>query len=295
MRWVLITGATSGIGRACARRLAQVGYGVIACGRSPQALRSLEREAETDHLLLVPLSLDVTDVQEITNAVESAEIITGGQGIDVIVNNAGYGQTGFLLELTTEQVRHQFDVNLFSVLELTKAFLPQLERNHGLVVNMGSILSRLSVPWVGLYGTVKNALRVVTDVLRVELHGAGIRVVLVEPGAIKTPFFETAIANQGAGASSAIRRDSPYTPLGRLSVLYTRARLRLEQVNYRPFLLFPPIGADRVAELLVRIVRRRTGRRRYVIPFGAGAVLRLINLLPRPLLDHFKRRAFYLA
>ncbi|HUX19814.1 MAG TPA: SDR family oxidoreductase [Spirochaetia bacterium] len=294
MRWVLVTGATSGIGKACARRLAEAGYGVIACGRRPQALRAIEAEAARDHLMLVPLSLDVTDPGEIHNAVEKTEIITSGQGIDVLVNNAGYGQTGFLLELSGEQLRHQFDVNFFSVLEMTKALLPQLERNRGTVINMGSILSRLSVPWVGLYGTVKNALHMITDVLRVELHGAGIRVVLVEPGAIKTPFFDTAIASQGVGDQPEASSPTPFPPGGRLAVLYTRARLRLSQVAYRPFLLFPPIQVDRVADLVVRIVRRRSRRRQYVVPLGAGALLSLLKLIPRPLLDHFKRRAFYL-
>jgi NAD(P)-dependent dehydrogenase (short-subunit alcohol dehydrogenase family) len=254
----------------------------------------LETEASRDHLSLVPLSLDVTDSSEIRNAIDATEIITSGRGIDALVNNAGYGQTGFLVELSGDQVRRQFDVNLFSVLELTKAMLPQLERNHGVVVNMGSIISRITVPWIGLYGTVKSALRVMTDVLRIELQSAGIRVVLVEPGAVKTPFFDTAIENQGTGNHEAPAASSDVQS-GKPAPRYSRARLRLSQVGYRPFLLFPPVGPGRVADLIVKIIRRRTSRRRYVVPPGAGALLGLLRLVPGPLLDYFKRRAFYLS
>lgn len=305
MKWVLVTGATSGIGRASARRLAEHGYGVIACGRNPEALAEIGRDASRDGLVMVPLSLDVTEPEEIRNAVTSCMSITAGEGIHALINNAGYGQTGFLLELSKDQVRRQFEVNLFSVLELTKALLAQLQQNRGVVVNMGSIISRIAVPWVGLYAAAKNALRVVSDVLRMELHGAGIRVVLVEPGAIRTSFFERAIAAQGTEEPSSPSAKEPdaeehgnrFSDRVRtaLSEVYTGARKRLSQVGYRPFLVFPPVGADRVANLIVRIVRRRAVRRRYVVPRGAAALLALLRLLPSPLLDRFKRRAFYLA
>lgn len=300
MRWVLVTGATSGIGRACARRLAEAGFGVIASGRNARALEQIEAEAEREGLRLVPLSLDVTDAAEVANAAHVTEAITLGQGIDALVNNAGYGQTGFLLELTAAQVRNQFDVNLFSVLELTKAFLPQLERNKGVVINMGSIISRVAIPWVGLYSTVKRALRVMSDVMRLELQGAGIRVVLVEPGAIRTSFFDTAIAEQAGGAPDAASETAALRRTGSrlvapLSQVYDRARLLLAKAGYRPFLIFPPVGPERVAAVVLRIVRVRTHRRRYVVPPGAGMLLSLLRLVPQGLLDHFKRQAFYLA
>lgn len=291
MRWILITGATSGIGRACARRLAEAGFGVIACGRNARALESLRSEAVRDDLLMVPLSLDVTASAQIANAVQRTKLITSGRGIDVLINNAGYGQTGFLLELSRDQVRRQFEVNLFSILELTRALLPQLERNRGTVINMGSIISRFAAPWVGLYGTVKNALRVLTEVMRVELLGSGIRVVLVEPGATRTAFFDTAIAQQGTadgGRGPATRADT-------LAARYARARAGLAQSGYRPFRFLPAVTPNRVADLVLKIVRFPTPRRRYVVPPGAGLMLGLLRLLPRALLDRFSRRAFYLA
>lgn len=301
MRWIFVTGATSGIGRACARRLAEAGHGVIASGRNARALAQIESEAERDGLKLIPLSLDVTDQAEVANAARAAETITLGHGIDVLVNNAGYGQTGFLLELTREQIRNQFDVNLFSVLELTKALLPQLERNRGVVVNMGSIISRVAIPWVGLYGTVKHALRVMSDVMRLELQGAGIRVVLVEPGAIRTSFFDTAIAEQAGGApeataaTAALRRRTGPRLGASLSQIYARAKLLLAEAGYRPFLLFPPVGPERVAAVILRIVQARTNRRRFVVPPGAGILLSLLRLVPGSILDRFKRQAFHLT
>lgn len=303
MKWVLVTGATSGIGRACARSLAEAGFGVIATGRNREALAAIEEEAACDGLVMVPLALDVTKPEAIRRAAERCEIATAGEGIHALVNNAGYGQTGFLLELSREQIRTQFEVNVFSVLELTKALLAQLERNRGVVINMGSIISRVTIPWVGLYAAAKNALRVVSEVLRLELHAAGIRVVLVEPGAIRTPFFERAIAGQGGAAvrspgSGAAQRASEHgseSLWGTISETYARARRRLSQAHYRPFLIFPPVGAAKVADLVVRIVQRRTVRRRYVVPPGAAAMLGVLRLLPVRLLDRFKRRAFYLA
>lgn len=292
MRWIFITGATSGIGRECTRRLAEAGHGVIACGRNAQALAELEAEASRDRLVMVPLSLDVTDPAAIENAVRATELITAGRGIDVLINNAGYGQTGFLLELSRDQVRRQFEVNLFAVLELTRALLPQLERNRGTVINIGSIISRLASPWVGLYGTVKSALRVLTEVMRVELLGARIRVVLVEPGAIRTSFFDTAIAHQAGGsdATGDVRNLSDT-----LSSRYAHARARLARTGYRPFHFLPSVSPKRVADLILRIVSFPVPRRRYVVPRGTGFALGLLRLLPRTLLDRFSRRAFHLA
>lgn len=295
MKWVLVTGATSGIGQACALRLARAGYGVMAGGRRASALRALEAKATREGLNLIPLSLDVTDSSEIDNAARAAELATAGRGIDILINNAGYAQTGFLLELSREQVRQQFEVNLFSVLALTKALLPQLERNRGTVVNIGSVISRVAVPWVGLYGTVKSSLRVLTEVMRMELQAAHIQVVLVEPGAVRTQFFDTAIAQQGVGDEEMRPSRAGSPRLASLSASYARARERLQRGDYRPFRLMPLSSPERVAGLILKVVRRHAVRKSYVVPPGVGALLSLLSLLPASLVDRFKRRGFYLA
>jgi NADP-dependent 3-hydroxy acid dehydrogenase YdfG len=179
----MITGATSGIGRACAEHLAARGHTVIATGRNRKVLAELQELSARRAWKVHSLHLDVTDATEVASVVEEATRLCGG--IDALVNNAGVGQAGFLADVTSQQLRGQFAVSLFGLFDVTRAFLPQLIAYHGVVLNIGSIMGRMTAPWMGAYGAVKAAVRSLTETMRVELSAVGVRVVLIEPGAVE--------------------------------------------------------------------------------------------------------------
>jgi NAD(P)-dependent dehydrogenase (short-subunit alcohol dehydrogenase family) len=193
---ILITGATSGIGRDAALRLARAGHLVLAGGRRPDALAALAREARgRARGRLEPVTLDVTDPASVRAARALAERRTGGRGLDVLVNNAGYALPGPLEALAERDLRQLFDTNVFGLLAVTRAFVPAMrERGQGRVVNVGSIMGRVAMPLLGAYNATKHAVAAMTDTLRMELAPFGITVVLVEPGAVRTGFAAQALA-----------------------------------------------------------------------------------------------------
>jgi len=280
LRWVFITGATSGIGRACAEHLASRGFGVVATGRNPQALTELAERSRSSGWHLETLPLDVTSSEQVAAAAVAARALSGGAGIDVLVNNAGMGQAGFLADLPTEKLRSQFEVSLFGLHAVTCALLPQLASRAGIVINIGSIMGRMTTPWMGAYGAVKAAVRSLTETLRVELGSLGVHVVLMEPGAVETAFHKRAID----GSVQEVPAGSPYGG----------TYAWLAQNDYRPFFLMSAVSPLEVARLVERIVGRRRPKARYVLPFAAHALLLLMRLTPRVLMDPLKRRVFHL-
>ncbi len=182
---ILITGCSSGIGRATALEAAGRGHRVYATARRPESLRDLEKER------LRTLALDVTDAASIRDAVASA--IGEAGSIDALVNNAGYGQYGAVEDVTAEEWRQQFDVNLFGAVETTRAVLPAMrEKRSGTIVNVSSVGGKIAIPFAAPYCASKHALEAVSDALRVEVAPFGIRVVVVEAGPIETRFADRA-------------------------------------------------------------------------------------------------------
>jgi len=190
---ILITGASSGFGRETAKLFHQNGWNVIATMRSP------EKETELNKLSNIMLSkLDVTDKQSVQNAVK-AGIEKFGK-IDVLVNNAGYGAMGALEAATEEQVKQQFDVNFFGLIEVTKAVLPVMRQHKaGVIINISSIGGRLTFPFCSLYHATKFAVEGLTESLQYELNPLGIQLKIVEPGGYKTEFAGRSMALFGAG------------------------------------------------------------------------------------------------
>ncbi len=181
---VLITGCSSGIGRATAARLAAGGHTVYATARRPETLADLAAAG------CRTLALDVTDEASMRAAVDAVE-----GGVGVLVNNAGYSQSGALETVAPEDVRRQFETNVFGVLRLTQLVLPGMrEQRWGRIVNVGSMGGRLTFPGGGVYHATKHALEAISDALRFEVQGFGIDVVLVQPGLIRTGFADTAVA-----------------------------------------------------------------------------------------------------
>lgn len=184
-RAALITGASSGIGKACALRLARGGWRVLAgVRRREDGERLLEEAGER----LEPVLLDVTEARSIAAAAERL----GEGALQGLVNNAGIALGLPLEHLPLDELRRQLEVNLVGQVAVTQALLPHLRRGPGRIVNVGSIAGRSALPFLGAYAASKHALEAVTDSLRVELRPFGIEVAIVEPGTIATEIWQTA-------------------------------------------------------------------------------------------------------
>lgn len=187
-----MTGASSGIGEACARRLASMGFHVFAGVRKPE---DGERLRSADGGGIVPLRIDVTDAESIAAAVKEVTDAVGPSGLAGLVNNAGIAVPAPIEHQPIEDFRRQIDVNLIGQVAVTQAFLPLLRAAQGRIVNVGSIGGRVAVPLLGAYAASKFALEGFTDTLRRELRPWGIHVSIMEPGTIATPIWDKGIVS----------------------------------------------------------------------------------------------------
>jgi len=183
---IFITGASSGIGKATSLLFASKGWNVIATMRSP------EKETELSLLNeILLLEADVTDIKSISMAIEQG-INKFGQ-IDVLLNNAGYGQQGIFEAVSHEKIRQQFEVNVFGLMETTRAILPHFRsKKTGTIINITSGVGRVTVPLVSIYAASKFAVEGFSESLSYELESQNIKVKIVEPGYIATPFYQRA-------------------------------------------------------------------------------------------------------
>lgn len=184
---VVVTGASTGIGAACALDYARRGMRVFAGVRDPQAGEALASKGGSS---LIPITLDVTDELSIARSVEVVQGVVGDAGLGGLVNNAGIAIASPLEVIPLAQLRKQLEVNVIGQIAVTQAFLPLLRRGRGRIVNMGSIAGRSTIPLLGPYSASKYALEALTDALRMELQPWGIQVSIIEPGAIATPIWE---------------------------------------------------------------------------------------------------------
>jgi len=191
-RSVLVTGCSSGIGLATAEVLRSNGWTVYPTARKTEDLESLKQSG------FDAVELDVGSSESIASAVGILLEKTGGK-LGAIVNNAGFGMPGAIEDLTRDAMRQQFEVNLFGLQELTNQLIPLFRKQgYGRIVNVSSVVGRISLPFMGIYSASKFALEAVSDALRVELLMDGIGVSLIEPGPISTK-FSTNCAGQGEG------------------------------------------------------------------------------------------------
>jgi len=184
---IVVTGTSTGIGRACALDLARRGFQVFAGIRQESAGTSLAEECGDR---LTPLILDITDEEQVHQAVQTVTDALEDQPLAGLVNNAGITVHGPLEFVPATDLRRQLEVNVVSQLTVTQGFLPLLRRSRGRVVLMGSVSGLLAVPGFGPYSMSKYALEAMADVLRLELSPWGIQVALIQPGAIETPIWE---------------------------------------------------------------------------------------------------------
>lgn len=184
---VVVTGASTGIGAACALDYARRGMRVFAGVRDPRAGEALASKGGSS---LIPITLDITDELSIAQSVEVVQRVVGDAGLGGLVNNAGIAIASPLEVIPLAQLRKQLEVNVIGQIAVTQAFLPLLRRGRGRIVNMGSIAGRSTIPLLGPYSASKYALEALTDALRMELQPWGIQVSIIEPGAIATPIWE---------------------------------------------------------------------------------------------------------
>jgi NAD(P)-dependent dehydrogenase (short-subunit alcohol dehydrogenase family) len=261
-RTMLITGATSGIGRAIALEMAQRGYTVFATGRRKAALQELDNASE--HIVALPL--DVTDSTSITQVKEEILRQTNNQGVDILVNNAGFGVYGPLLDISDESLRQQFEVNVFGMVAVTRAFAkPMMARRQGRIINISSVAGRFTLPFAGPYIASKFALEALSDTMRMEMAPFNVKVVILEPGLIRTNFLESAY-----DVSPALRsQTSPFAP-------YLKSFERLVDPNYAN-----APGPEVIASTVAKIAATPSPRARYVVPWqNVFAILFLRHLLP---------------
>lgn len=272
---VLITGCSSGIGRATAERLAVAGWTVHATARHPESLAGLERHG------CRTLALDVTDEASMAAAVRAVEEAEGAVG--VLVNNAAYSQSGAVESVTMESVRRQFETNVFGLLRLTQLVLPGMrEQGWGKVVNVSSMGGRLTLPGGGMYHATKHAVEAISDALRFEVEGFGIDVILIEPGLVRTGFAQAAATSVREGATG---HPEPYAD-------FNAHVARLTEEAYEG-----PLGRlggepDDVAEAIERAITKRRAPTRVTVTPSAKLFLGAHAVLPDRLWDRVLRTSY---
>jgi NADP-dependent 3-hydroxy acid dehydrogenase YdfG len=260
---VLITGCSTGIGRATAERLASAGLPVYATARRPESIEDLnERGCKT-------LALDVTDEQSMRAAVEQVEQAEGAVG--ALVNNAGYSQSGAVESVRLDDVRKQFETNVFGLLRMCQLVLPGMRRQHyGRIVNISSMGGKLVFPGGGAYHATKFAVEALSDAMRFEVKGFGVDVVVIEPGLIKTEFGTAATGSIESGTD----REGPYAKFNEAV-----AKTTAEAYESGAISRFA-VGPEAVAGAIEKAITARRPRSRYAVAASARIMLGLRTLLP---------------
>jgi NAD(P)-dependent dehydrogenase (short-subunit alcohol dehydrogenase family) len=270
---VLITGCSSGIGHATAARLAEHGWNVYATARRPETLSELEQ------LGCKTLALDVSDEESMRQAVDTIAEAEGAVG--VLINNAGYSQSGAVETVPIEQARKQFETNVFGLLRLTQLVLPGMRAQRwGKVVNISSMGGRLTFPGGGLYHATKYSVEALSDALRFELRGFGVDVIVIEPGLIITNFGEVASASvEGAGDGGAYDD-------------FNRKVAELTEGAYKGPMAKLGAGPEAVAKTIERAISAGRPRARYRVTASAKLMIGQRRLMPDRLWDLMMRTQF---
>ncbi len=193
----LVTGASSGIGRATALELNAAGYRTYASARHPEKMADLQAYG------LKTIQLDVTDEDSMVSAIQAIEIASGS--VDVLVNNAGYSELGPVEEVSLERVRRQFETNVFGLIRLTQLVLPEMRRKGwGRIINISSMGGEFTSPYSGIYHASKYAVEAISDALRFEVQPFGVDVIVIQPGVVQTALGQASRDTIRASA------DSPY-------------------------------------------------------------------------------------
>jgi NAD(P)-dependent dehydrogenase (short-subunit alcohol dehydrogenase family) len=262
-RAVLTTGANSGLGLATAIEVARRGFRSIGSVRSPAKAEVVTRAAADAGVDVETVLLDVTDAEQCTSVIE-------GRALYGLVNNAGYALTGAVEDVADDEARHLFETMVHAPVRLARLALPGMRaRGGGRIVNLSSIAGRATAPFAGHYTAAKHALEALSDALRVEVAGGGVRVVLVEPGGFRTGIWEEMRRDIGRREEAGSRFGAAY-----------RRSLRGQQ-------LFEPLMGDpkSCARVVVGALRARLPRSRYLVGLDARALFVASSLTPTPVKD----------
>jgi NAD(P)-dependent dehydrogenase (short-subunit alcohol dehydrogenase family) len=261
----IVTGASTGIGRATALLLARSGYRVFATVRTDEAAASLRAAGAGSALEVV--RMDAGDEAQVHRV--ARDVLARAGRVDVLVNNAGFAQLGSVEDLSRDEIRREFEVNVFGPMHLAREVLPSMRaRGSGRIVNVSSLAGRTSVPLMGAYCASKSALEAFSDALRVEARPFGVRVVVVEPGSVRTEFQRAALAY----GKRVLESPSPYAGV------------------YRGYLdggFETDAGAspEQVARAVLRVVRARRPRARVRPRLVDGLIAAFAAITPRIVID----------
>ncbi|MGG1660746.1 oxidoreductase [Brevibacillus sp. NRS-1366] len=259
----LVTGASSGFGMLTSVALAEAGFTVIASMRDPDKREPLDKLAMTrnvaHHIEVMPM--DVTSTQQIEQTVSS--VIARHHQIDLLVNNAGYACGGFVEEVTSEEWRNQFDVNVFGVIDVTRAVLPYMrERKSGTIINLSSISGRFGFPGLAPYVASKHAIEGFSESLRLEMLPYPIHVVLIEPGSYRTSIWEKGMRQ---------KTPFPHSPY---------AKQTKQMIAHVETIIRQAPEPDEVVAVIVSAAMAAKPRLRYPVGRGIGLTLAAKRFLP---------------
>ncbi|WP_133135346.1 SDR family NAD(P)-dependent oxidoreductase [Legionella rowbothamii] len=271
---ILITGCSSGIGLDAVQALQKRGYHVIA---------SCRKKEDQQHLIVLGLEtvlLDVNDSDSIKTAFAEVLTKTGGR-LDVLINNAGYGQVGALEDISRETLRQQFETNVFGLMELSALAIPVMrQQGQGRIINISSILGIISMPFRGAYNASKYAVEGISDTLRLELKSSGINVITIEPGPIESRFRDNCVES----TLTTLHLDKSH-----FNTQYTKLIESHKQKGSNSFFTKTPAA---VIDKLIHAIESKRPRAKYPVTFPAHFMIFLKRILSTKMLDRFLLRAF---
>jgi NAD(P)-dependent dehydrogenase (short-subunit alcohol dehydrogenase family) len=277
---VVITGASSGIGRASALRMFNAGWRVFATVRKPDDGNKLQAEISQE---IAPLIMDVQDRDSISAAAEKLSSQLGGQDLDGLVNVAGIGMVRPLEYATPEDLHTIFEVNVFGQIAVTQALLPLIRRARGRIVNISSVGAHIAIPFGGLLNASKSAFGLLSDTLRLELRPFGIHVCTIEPGAINTPAVDKTLGNVEAVIANLPGKGA--AQYGAMLKSFAVRAFAREAHGSSP---------DVVAQAVQHALTSRHPRPRYQAGKDAKFLVTLPRFVPDSLLDVLRLRALHL-
>lgn len=273
IKTVLVTGASSGIGRSTCLYLAGKDYTVVATSRVMARLEGLLSEASADGLAVHGVELDINIDDQVDHVMR--QVISNHGTIDALVNNAGYGLWGPVQTLAIDELRAQFETNLFATVRMAKAVLPgMLEQRAGKIVNVSSILGRMATPFNGAYASTKFALEGLSESMRAELWPFGVHVAIVEPGVFETDFQR----NQVRASAS----DDPELPYGPYIRRYNSRHQRYHRLASNPV---------KVSRVIHKVLRSRRPALRHPVGIEARLGMMAARFLPERLFQTMVSRA----